>query len=100
MLSSSGQSLFVDPKSNVAHYDGSPKLAEEYEERVWLGFQPVPKDDKVSYAAKLKNALFGRAWALCHRKPEAPPAQRGRGERQCRSQGSCSVGGEDGQSCM
>ena len=70
MSSSSGQSLFVDPKSNVVHYDGSPKLAEEYEERVWLGFQTVAKDDKVSYAAKLKNALFGRAWTLCHRKPE------------------------------
>ena len=70
MSISTGQSLYVDPKSNVVHYDGSPKLAEEYEERVWLGFQTVQKDDKVSYAAKLKNALFGRAWTLCHRKPE------------------------------
>ena len=52
------------------HYDGSAELAEEYEERVWLGFQMVQKDDKVSYAAKLKNALFGRAWTLCHRQPE------------------------------
>ena len=60
----------MDPKSNVVHYDGNPKLAEEYEERVWLGFQTVQKDEKTSYAAKWKNALCGRAWTLCHRKPE------------------------------
>ena len=69
-MQSNGQSLYVDPKSNVVHYDGNPKLAEEYEERVWLGFQTVMKEEKVSYAAKLKNALHGRAWTLCHRKPE------------------------------
>ena len=37
----------------------SPKLAEEYEERVWLGFQTVQEEEKISYAAKLKNALHG-----------------------------------------
>ena len=67
MQSQQSSSLYVDPKSNVVDYDGSPKLAEEYEERVWLGFQ---KDEKASYAAKLKNALHGRAWTLRHRKPE------------------------------
>ena len=69
-LQQTGQSLYVDPKSNVVHCDGNPKLAEEYEERVWLGFQTVQKEEKTSYAAKLKNALHGRAWTLCHRKPE------------------------------
>ena len=70
MQSQQSNSLYVDPKSNVVHYDGSPKLAEEYEERVWLGFQTVQKEEKASYAAKLKNASHGRAWTLCHRKPE------------------------------
>ena len=63
------ESLYVD-KNSVVHYDGSPKLAEEYEERVMLGFQTLTTAEKSGYAAKLKNALFGRAWTLCHRKPE------------------------------
>ena len=63
------ESLYVD-KSSVVHYDGTPKLAEEYEERVMLGFQALSTADKAGYAAKLKNALHGRAWTLCHRKAE------------------------------
>lgn len=62
-------SLYVD-KGSVVHYDGNPKLAEEYEERVMLGFQTLDTKDKAGYAAKLKNALFGRAWTLCHKKAE------------------------------
>lgn len=61
--------MYVGPKSKVVHYDGNPKLGEEYEEHVWLGFQTVQKAEKISYAAKIKNALHGRAWTLCHRKP-------------------------------
>ena len=63
------ESLYVD-KNSVVHYDGAPKLAEEYEERVMLGFQTLTTAERAGYAAKLKNALHGRAWTLCHRKPE------------------------------
>jgi hypothetical protein len=62
-------SRYVD-KNSVVHYDGSPRLAEEYEERVVLGFQTLTSADRVGFAAKLKNALHGRAWTLCHRKTE------------------------------
>ena len=62
-------SVWVD-KAGVVHYNGDPKYAEEFEERVWLGFQSLAKNDQGSYAAKLKNALSGRAWTLCHRKTE------------------------------
>ena len=64
-----GDSLWVD-KAGIVHYNGDPRFAEEYEERVWLGFQSLTKVDQTTYAAKLKNALSGRAWTLCHRKPE------------------------------
>ena len=62
-------SLWVD-KSMVVHYDGNPKFAEEYNERVILGFQSLSSSEKASYAAKLKNALSGRAWTLVHKRPE------------------------------
>ena len=62
-------SLWVD-KNMVVHYDGNPKLAEEYNERVLLGFQSLSATEKSSYAAKLKNALSGRAWTLVHKRPE------------------------------
>ena len=65
----SSDSVWVD-KSGVVHYNGDPKYAEEFEERVWLGFQSLVKTDQMNYAAKLKNALSGRAWTLCHRKSE------------------------------
>ena len=64
-----GESVWVD-KTGVVHYNGDPKYAEEFEERVWLGFQSLSKTDQANYAAKLKNALSGRAWTLCHRKAE------------------------------
>ena len=63
------ESVWVD-KSGVVHYNGDPRFAEEFEERVWLGFQSMTKADQTTYAAKLKNALNGRAWTLCHRKSE------------------------------
>ena len=59
------ESLYVD-KNSVVHYDGAPKLAEEYEERVMLGFQTLTTAERAGYAAKLKNALHGRAWTICH----------------------------------
>ena len=62
-------SLWVD-KNMVVHYDGNPKFAEEYNERVLLGFQSLSATEKASYAAKLKNALSGRAWTLVHKRPE------------------------------
>ena len=62
-------SLWVD-KNMVVHYDGNPKFAEEYNERVLLGFQSLSTNEKASYAAKLKNALSGRAWTLVHKRPE------------------------------
>ena len=66
--------LYVD-KNSVVHYNGEPKLAEEYEERVLLGFQTLSETEKKGYAAKLKNALFGRAWTLCHLKSEISAAK-------------------------
>ncbi len=62
-------SVWVD-KAGIVHYNGDPRFAEEFEERVWLGFQSMTKGDQATYAAKLKNALSGRAWTLCHRKAE------------------------------
>ena len=63
------ESVWVD-KSGVVHYNGDPRYAEEYEERVWLGFSSMTKADQLTYAGRLKNALSGRAWTLCHRKSE------------------------------
>ena len=62
-------SVYVD-KEGVVHYDGDPTNGDEYEEIIKLAFHRLNQEKKRTYTLGLKNALYGRAWTLTHKRPE------------------------------
>ena len=64
------ESLYVD-KDGIPHYNGDPLRGEEWAERAILGLVScINTDAKKAYPLRLKNALNGRAWTMCHKKDE------------------------------
>eukprot|EP00959_Pyramimonas_sp_CCMP1952_P242519 5068916-Pyramimonas_sp.AAC.1 len=61
------QHVWLD-KDGTPCYDGDAAAAEEWDERVRLGFLGVDTlEKKKGFVARVKNSLTERAWTLCHK---------------------------------
>ena len=69
-FTNAGDAVTVD-KDGVPHYNRDPAHGEEWEESAILGLAScLTQESRKAYPMRLKNALNGRAWTMCHKKDE------------------------------